>query len=111
MSPMEINWITLLIGNNKKTGQRTFTVVQFLNYEQIPLNHDETEFVYLGQLNNSEKGSIPASLTVPEKKGVHELIVVWISDPYGNIETSLGVKNTNLEGRIEPSIRMGLNVE
>jgi hypothetical protein len=99
------------IGNNKKTEQRTFAIIQFLDYEQIPLNHNETELVYLGQLNNSEKGSIPASLIVPKEKGVHELIVVWISDPYENVEMSPGVRNTDLEGRAEPSIRIGLNVE
>lgn len=37
------------MGNNKKTGQRTFAIIQFLDYEQIPLNYGETDMVYTGR--------------------------------------------------------------
>ncbi len=99
------------IGNNRRQEQRTFAIIQFLDYEQIPLDLEKNDFVYLGKLNNGEKVSIPASLIVPKEKGVHELIVVWILDPYADVEKSPGVRNKEIEKREEPSIRIGLNVE
>lgn len=98
------------IGNTKKRDKRTFAIVQFLDYEQIPLDQNNSEYVYLGTLEDGDKGSISASLAVPNNTGVHELIVVWISDPYENLEILPGIRNTDLEGRVEPSIRIGLNV-
>lgn len=98
------------IGNNDKRNQRTFAVIQFLNYTQIPIRHNTSEYVYFGYLNKGQKGSFPASLIAPNSTGINELIVVWISDPYENLEISPSIRNTNLEGRAEPSIRVGLNV-
>ena len=98
------------IGNNERRNQRTFAIIQFLDYEQIPIKNNTSEYVYLGYLNRGEKASIPASLIMPNSTGVNELIVVWISDPYENLEISPGIRNINLEGRVEPSIRIGLNV-
>ncbi|MDQ1252240.1 MAG: hypothetical protein QG646_1358 [Euryarchaeota archaeon] len=98
------------IGNSSRKNQRTFAIVQFLDYKQIPIMQNTSDYVYFGRINKSEEGAIPASLIVPDKNGVHELIVVWVSDPYENLEISPGKLNTNLEGRVEPSIRIGLNV-
>lgn len=98
------------IGNNERRNQRTFAVIQFLDYKQIPIKHNTSEYAYFGYLNKGKKGSIPASLITPNNTGVSELIVVWVSDPYENLEISPGIRNLNLEGRVEPSIRVGLNV-
>lgn len=98
------------VGNSEKRNQRTFAVIQFLDYKQIPIRYNSSESVYFGYLNKKEKASIPASLITPDRTGVHELIVVWILDPYEKLEIYPGIRNRKLEGRVEPSIRIGLNV-
>lgn len=98
------------IGNTERRNQRTFAVIQFLDYKQIPIKYNTSEYAYFGYLNKGKKGSIQASLSTPNSTGVSELIVVWISDPYENLDISPGIRNLNLEGRVEPSIRVGLNV-
>ncbi|VVB91165.1 Uncharacterised protein [uncultured archaeon] len=98
------------IGNSEQRNQRTFAVIQFLDYTQIPLIHNTSEYVYFGYLDKGKKGSISASTIIPDNTGIHELIVIWISDPYKRVEISPGIRNKNIEGRIEPSIRVGLNV-
>ncbi len=98
------------IGNSEKRNQRTFALIQFLDYTQIPLIHNTSEYVYFGYLDKGKKGSIPGSTIIPDNTGIHELIVIWISDPYEKVEISPGIRNKNIEGRIEPSIRIGLNV-
>jgi hypothetical protein len=97
------------LGNNND-DQRTFALIQFLDYQQIPLHDNSSDYVYYGYLSNGGKASIPASLIAPNATGVHELIAVWVSDPYNNLEISPGVINDRIEGRIEPSIRVGLSV-
>lgn len=97
------------IGNNENE-QRSFAVIQFLDYKQIPIQYNSQDYVYYGYLLNGDKASIPASLIVPNETGIHELIVVWVSDPYQNVEISRGVMNARIENRVEPSIRIGLSV-
>jgi hypothetical protein len=99
------------LGNNDNFKHRTCAIVQFLDYKQIPIRYNNSEYVFFGYLNKGKKGSIPASLKVPDIEGVQELIVVWISDPYENLEISPGIRNTKLEDQVEPSIRIGLNID
>jgi hypothetical protein len=96
------------IGNFEE-NQRAFGVIQFLDYKQIPLEYNSSEYVYYGLLKEGNKTSIPASVIVPDNPGVHELLVVWFTEPFENVEVSLGILNADIEERIEPSIRIGLN--
>lgn len=94
------------VGNDDEI-LRSFALMTFLNYEQIPLNFDDKELTVFGKLKKGEKRSIPANLTIPKEGGIDELMVVWILDPYEKLETSPGVR-AEIDARVEPSIRIGL---
>jgi hypothetical protein len=88
----------------------SFAIMVLLDYEQVPINVNGSNSVLFGKLDAGEKVSIPASITVPDDEGVHELMVVWFTDPYERLETSPGVR-AHIRAGTEPSIRVGLNVK
>lgn len=88
----------------------SFAIMVLLDYRQVPINVNESNSVIFGKLEAGRKVSIPASIIVPDKKGVHELMVVWITDPNERLETSHGVR-AHIRAGAEPSIRVGLNVK
>ena len=97
------------VGNDDET-LRTFALMVFLDYKQIPLNlNSDEKLTIFGKLRQGEKISYHANLTLPDEEGVHELMIVWILDPYEKMETSPGVR-AKINTRVEPSIRIGLNV-
>ncbi|WP_214041047.1 hypothetical protein [Methanoculleus sp.] len=60
-------------------------------------------------LEAGEKISIPASITVPEEEGVHELMVLWVPAPYQQLEGANRVsRDLGQWPWTEPSIRVGL---
>nr|CBH37170.1 hypothetical protein BSM_06470 [uncultured archaeon] len=89
----------------------TFAMMALLNYEPMPINVNDSDLVIFGEFEPEEFVAIPASLIVPEEKGVHELLVLWFPVPYKRLETSPGVRV-----RFErwpwttTSTRVGLNV-
>jgi hypothetical protein len=93
---------------NDENKSRTFAVIQLLDYNQIPINNNNSEYVYYGSLNKSEAGSINASLIVPNSSGLHQLAVIIFTHPYENLEISPG--NYDYSAIAESSIRIGLNV-
>ena len=96
------------VGNDDEP-LRTFALMAFLDYKQIPFNLNSDELTIFGKLRHGEKISYHANLTLPDEEGVHELMIVWILDPYEKMETSPGVR-AKINTRVEPSIRIGLNV-
>ncbi|HJH25622.1 MAG TPA: hypothetical protein C5S37_02365 [Methanophagales archaeon] len=88
----------------------SFAIMVLLDYEQVPINVNGSNSIIFGKLDAGEKVSIPASIIVPDKKGVHELMVVWFTDPNERLETSPGVR-AHIRAGTEPSIRVGLNVK
>ena len=89
----------------------TFAMMALLDYEPIPINVNGSELVIFGKFEPGEKVAIPASLTVPEEKGVHELQVLWFPVPYKRLETSPGVRVLIEQWPWSvSSVRVGLNV-
>ena len=89
----------------------TFAMMALLNYEPIPINVNGSELVIFGEFEPGEKVAIPASLIVPEEKGVHELLVLWFPVPYKRLETSPGVRVLIEQWPwTKTSTRVGLNV-
>ncbi|TET52906.1 MAG: hypothetical protein E3J54_05505 [Actinobacteria bacterium] len=89
-----------------------FALVSFLNYKQIPIKVGEQEPVKFCYLNYKEKTTIAADLFVPEKKGVHELIVIMIANPHMKLSDSQERRNLQLEEEeIEHTLRVGLVVK
>lgn len=94
------------VGNDEEII-RSFALMAFLDYEQIPLRLNDKELTTFGKLKKGEKRAFSANLTLPNEEGVHELMVIWVLDPYEKLETSPGVR-TRIDARVEPSIRIGL---
>lgn len=94
------------VGNDDEI-LRSFALMTFLDYEQIPLNSDDKELTVFGKLKHGEKRAFLANFTIPKKGGINELMAIWILDPYEKLETSPGVL-AEIDARVEPSIRIGL---
>lgn len=94
---------------NKNTKERKFAVVEFLDYEQIPINYETNEYCIYGRLGIGEACAIESKIITPKEVGTHELVAVWISNPYENMDTV--DHNESLENYIEPSIRIGINID
>ena len=89
----------------------TFAMIVLLDYKPIPLNVNGTDLVIFGKFEPVEFVAIPASLIVPEEKGVHELLVLWFPVPYKRLETSPGViVRFEQWSWCVSSTRVGLNV-
>ncbi len=101
----EINYF-INVGNDDEI-LRSFALMAFLDYEQIPLNLNYKELTVFGKLKQGKKKAFFANLTLPKEGGVHELMVIWALDPYKKLETSPGVR-AKIDARVEPSIRIGL---
>ena len=89
----------------------TFALMALLDYEPIPINANGSELVIFGEFEPGEKVAIPASLSVPEEKGVHDLLVLWFPVPYKRLEISPGVRALIEQWPwTKTSTRVGLNV-
>jgi hypothetical protein len=89
----------------------TFAMMVLLDYKPIPLNVNGSDLVIFGEFEPEEFVAIPASLSVPEEKGVHELLVLWFPVPYKRLETSPGVRVLIEQWPWSvSSTRVGLNV-
>jgi hypothetical protein len=88
----------------------TLAMMVLLDYEPIPINVNGTELVIFGKFEPGEYVAIPASLIVPEEKGVHELLVLWFPVPYKKLEILPGVKARFEQWPWTKNERVGLNV-
>ena len=90
VEPGELLNYTINTGANEVPA--TFAMMVLLDYKPIPLNVNGSNLVIFGKFEPEEFVAIPASLIVPEEKGVHELLVLWFPVPYKRLETSPGVR-------------------
>jgi len=95
---------------NYNSDNKTYAIIQLLDYDQIPITSNDPEYIYYGQIQNNESASIPANLKVPDKKGVYELIVIFVANPYEQLEVNPGVQNSGINTLVESSLRIELNV-
>jgi len=101
-----INYYINIKNNNEKNI--TFAIIQLLNYEQITTGNNSNNVIY-GYLEKGEACSIPASIVVPDSKGIQDLIVLMITDPYGNLESAPGKLNRDVDSTIIAR-SVGINV-
>jgi len=94
---------------NKRNISENYAIIQLLDYNQIPINYNESNYVYYGSIKSGERSSIPVNIKIPDSNGVHELIIIWTTNPYENIWSLNGTKN-NMQLDSIPSARIGLNV-
>jgi hypothetical protein len=86
-------------------------IVPLLDYYQVPLANNTGEDVAFFNLSAGKKLAIPANIVVPHDDGVHELMVLWIPQPYHSIdEDSRSIRQYHQWTTSEPSIRVGLYV-
>jgi len=109
VEPGELLNYTINAGTNEVPV--TFAMMVLLDYKPIPINVNGSELVIFGKFEPEESVAIPASLIVPEEKGVHELLVLWFPVPYKRLETSPGVRVLIEQWPwTVSSTRVGLNV-
>ncbi|GAB4581622.1 MAG: hypothetical protein Fur0022_43710 [Anaerolineales bacterium] len=95
------------LGNDDEPDQ-TYAVLSFLDFQQIPVN--ENQLVAYVSLPTGYRMTIPASLTVPEETGIHELVIVIVRNPY-RIREDLSTRKLILPDGIESSIRVAIEVK
>lgn len=108
VTPNEILHYFINIGNKGNISEN-FAIIQLLDYNQIPINYNESDYVYYGSIGSGERSSIPVNIKIPDSNGVHELIIILTINPYENIWTLNGTKN-DVQLDSMPSARIGLNV-
>jgi hypothetical protein len=81
-------------------------LVPLVDYYQITFRNSSSEKAIFLNLAAGEKISIPGQVIIPEDKGVHEFMVLWIPKPYSNLDDGEEKKQWITS---EPSIRLGLN--
>lgn len=59
-----------------------FTMMQLLDYEQMPLRQDMSEEVYFGALNPGQTLALHADILAPKTPGKHILSIIWMTNPY-----------------------------
>ncbi len=86
-------------------------IVPLLDYYQVPLAMNTKENVAFFNLSAGEKIAVRANIFVPKEEGVHELLVLWIPQPYVSLDDDLRSEQLYHQwATSEPSIRVGLSV-
>lgn len=78
--------------DNRQTDYN-FTIVQLLDYRQIPIRVGSPDTVYYGRLDNGTFASARMSLKAPDTPGNYKLIVIVSGDPYADVEVAPYMEN------------------
>lgn len=73
--------------NNNQTSYN-FSIVQLLDYKQIPIRAGTDDMVYYGHIDKEMFESAHMSLQAPNVPGDHKLIVIVSGDPYADLEVA-----------------------
>jgi hypothetical protein len=110
VTPYEIYDYSINIAADNKYPV-SVAIVPLLDYYQVPLANNTKETVAFFDLRAGKKIAVPANVFVPNDEGVHELMILWIPQPYISLdEDSRSVKQYHQWATSEPSIRVGLDV-
>ncbi len=108
----QVNYFIHLYNGFPSANTKTFAVIPFLDFKQIPIYKDETEPKKFAKLKYKDKASIPASFTAPQEEGLYDLQVVIIANPYKKLsedpEKRMAVED---DEKIEYSYRVRIVVE
>ncbi len=75
---------------NDNTTDLPFKVVQLLDYEQVPVQYNSTDYVYTGRTTNSEPVAVPLSIKAPDISGYHKLIIIISINPHQALDPGHG---------------------
>ncbi len=82
---------------NDNTTDLPFKVVQLLDYEQIPIQYNSTDYVYMGHTTNSEQIAVPMSIKAPKTSGYHKLIIIISISPHQALDPGHGDAQWDIE--------------
>lgn len=109
VTPSEIYDYSINIAADNKYPV-SVAIVPLLDYYQVPLANNMKENVAFFNLRPGKKLAVPANILIPQDGGVHELMVLWIPQPYISLDDdSRSVKQYHQWATSEPSIRVGLD--
>ncbi|MGI8549453.1 MAG: hypothetical protein ACR2PL_01465 [Dehalococcoidia bacterium] len=97
---------------NKSRATYTFALLAFLDYQQIPLDGQRGRAVF-GSLAAGAQGVVPGQVMAPAASGVHELMVLWVENPYHALEYPPDGPTRQFSKtpvRVESSLRVALAV-
>ena len=97
----------LQVGHGLVNGKKlntSYAIVQLLDYSQVPVRYDTSDYVYYGFIDVNESSSVHLSLKAPDTAGPHRLVVMLATDPYEDREIAPGVTNTNITWSVQSRI-------
>ena len=94
--------------SNKSNQENSYAFLAFLDNNQIPID-SELDVCYTS-LNKNKMISVPATLTLPKEKGIHELFVISVPNPYIKLKENL-TKPSPSDTFVISSSRVGLEIK
>jgi hypothetical protein len=98
------------VSNDQQQPMR-LAIVGFLDYRQIDIDSHGAAPALFVRLDADREAFIPVQLRVPEAAGPHELLVLWIIDPFQPLESAAS-KRADIPARsVQSTFRTLLNVD
>jgi hypothetical protein len=104
VKPGQILDYYLQVGHGTINGRKldtSYAIIQLLDYDQVPVRYNSSDYVYYGFIAVNESSSVHLSMKAPDTAGPHRLVVLLATDPYEDREIAPGVMNTNITERID----------
>jgi hypothetical protein len=89
VSPGEVVRYFTHVGS--KHEPKSFALMYLLDYHQVPQNVGAENLVTFGTLPRQTQIIVPSSFEAPQEKGAHELLVIFVPNPYAQLEESPGI--------------------
>lgn len=78
-----------------------FSIVQLLDYQQVPVKYDSSDCVYYGFQKKGEYLAVHMSVKIPDTPGSHKLFILFTYDPCEGIACSPAQPDDRLLREIE----------
>ncbi len=89
------------IGHYYINGNSTdlpFKLVQLMDYKQVPVQYNSTDYTYTGHTTGSEPITVPMSVKTPDTAGPHKLIVLLSINAHQAIDPTWGNAGWEIQG-------------
>ncbi|HEY3422148.1 MAG TPA: hypothetical protein VGK13_03240, partial [Methanocellaceae archaeon] len=83
---------------NGNSTDLPFKLVQLLDYKQVPVQYNSTDYAYTSHTTNSEPITVPLSIKTPVSAGPHKLIVLLSINPRQAIDPAGGNAGWEIQG-------------
>lgn len=101
-------WINCAAGDDYPNQ---FAIITLMDYQQVPINTNSSQYAIFGNLSPGEKIAIPSNVMVPKETGLHEFMAVWIPFPFEYHDYPSGsCEYCTQDKGLASSVRIGLNV-